>query len=103
MIAPSRGHASVLGLVTRAISPSLLSQVGYVSESQALPGRLRVDQFFDYLRPCYPNKDSQLKLQLRQQLRKPPKQQNKTQTHDKHQKQALACAMSFRPKLLVLD
>ena len=56
----------------RAIGPALLSQVGYVSESQALPGRLRVEQFFDYLRPCYPTWDSQLELQLRKQLRLPP-------------------------------
>ncbi len=72
MIAPSRGHASILGVDTRSIGPSLLSQVGYVSESQALPGRLRVEQFFDYLRPCYPSWDSQLELQLRRQLRLPP-------------------------------
>ena len=51
MIEPSRGRASILGVDTRSIGPSLLSQVGYVSESQALPGRLRVEQFFDYLRP----------------------------------------------------
>ncbi|HEY2403959.1 MAG TPA: ATP-binding cassette domain-containing protein, partial [Steroidobacteraceae bacterium] len=49
MIEPSRGRASILGVDTRSIGPSLLTQVGYVSESQALPGRLRVEQFFDYL------------------------------------------------------
>src|SRR3981081_3711599 len=43
---PSRGHATVLGVDTRSITPPLLAQVGYVSESQALPARLRVEQFF---------------------------------------------------------
>src|SRR3569833_45438 len=103
MIAPSRGHATVLGVDTRAISPSLLSQVGYVSESQALPGRLRVEQFFDYLRPCYPSWDSRLELQLRQQLRLPPGRRINALSHGMRLKLALACAMSFRPKLLVLD
>src|SRR5580693_5319991 len=49
MIVPSRGHATLLGVDSRLISPSVLAGVGYVSESQALPGRLRVEQFFDYL------------------------------------------------------
>jgi len=103
MIAPSRGHATILGVDTRSIGPSLLSQVGYVSESQALPGRLRVEQFFDYLRPCYPSWDSRLELQLRTQLRLPPGRRINALSHGMRLKLALAGAMSFRPKLLVLD
>jgi ABC-2 type transport system ATP-binding protein len=103
MIEPSRGRASILGVDTRSIGPSLLSQVGYVSESQALPGRLRVEQFFDYLRPCYPTWDSQLELQLRRQLRLPPDRRINALSHGMRLKLALASALSFRPKLLVLD
>jgi ABC-2 type transport system ATP-binding protein len=103
MIAPSRGHATILGVDSRSIGPSLLSQVGYVSESQALPGRLRVEQFFDYLRPCYPSWDSKLELQLRTQLRLPPGRRINALSHGMRLKLALAAAMSFRPKLLVLD
>jgi ABC-2 type transport system ATP-binding protein len=103
MIAPSRGRATILGVDTRAIGPSLLSQVGYVSESQALPGRLRVGQFFDYLRPCYPSWDRQLEAQLRAQLRLPPGRRINALSHGMRLKLALAAAMSFRPRLLVLD
>jgi ABC-2 type transport system ATP-binding protein len=103
MIAPSRGHATILGVDSRSIGPSLLSQVGYVSESQALPGRLRVEQFFDYLRPCYPSWDSLLERQLRAQLRLPPGRRINALSHGMRLKLALAGAMSFRPKLLVLD
>jgi ABC-2 type transport system ATP-binding protein len=103
MIAPSRGHATLLGVDTRAIRPSVLAQVGYVSESQALPGRLRVQQFFDYLRPCYPTWDSQLEHQLRRQLRLPPARRINELSHGMRLKLALACAMAFRPRLLVLD
>src|ERR1700730_2065482 len=60
MIIPSRGSASVLGVDTRAIRPPVLAQIGYVSENQALPSRLRVGQFFDYLRPCYTTWDLRL-------------------------------------------
>ena len=103
MIAPTRGHATILGVDTRSINPNLLAQVGYVSESQALPGRLRVEQFFDYLRPCYPSWDSKLELQLRRQLRLPPARKISALSHGMRLKLALACAMSFRPRLLVLD
>jgi ABC-2 type transport system ATP-binding protein len=103
MIDPSRGRASVLGVDTRSIDPSLLAQVGYVSESQALPARLRVEQFFNYLRPCYPTWDSHLELQLRRQLRLPPERRINELSHGMRLKLALACAMSFRPRLLILD
>jgi ABC-2 type transport system ATP-binding protein len=103
MIEPSRGHATVLGVDTRSIDPPLLAQVGYVSESQALPARLRVEQFFNYLRPCYPTWDSQLEVQLRRQLRLPPGRRINELSHGMRLKLALACAMSFRPRLLILD
>jgi ABC-2 type transport system ATP-binding protein len=103
MIAPSRGHARILGADTRSIHPPVLARIGYVSESQALPTRLKVGQFFDYLRPCYPTWDSQLELQLRSQLRLPPGRRIGELSHGMRLKLALACAMAFRPRLLVLD
>jgi ABC-2 type transport system ATP-binding protein len=103
MIAPTRGHATILGVDTRSITPAVLARVGYVSESQALPARLRVGQFFDYLRPCYPTWDSHLELQLRRQLRLPPERRISQLSHGMRLKLALACAMAFRPQLLVLD
>jgi ABC-2 type transport system ATP-binding protein len=103
MIAPSRGHARLLGVDTREIGPPVLAQVGYVSENQALPSRLRVGQFFDYLRPCYANWDPALEQQLRTQLRLPPRRRISDLSHGMRLKLALACALAFRPKLLVLD
>jgi ABC-2 type transport system ATP-binding protein len=103
MIAPTRGHATILGVDTRSITPPVLARVGYVSENQVLPARLRVEQFFDYLRPCYPTWDSHLELQLRRQLRLPPGRRIKALSHGMRLKLALACAMAFRPQLLVLD
>ena len=103
MIAPSRGQATVLGVDTRAITPALLARVGYGSDSQALPARLRVEQFFDYLRPLYPRWDRPLEAQLRQQLRLPPGRRINALSHGMRLKLARAAAMSFRPQLLVLD
>src|SRR5262249_42291206 len=69
IISPTRGRAEILGVDTRELRPAVLAKVGYVSESQVLPGRLRVGQFFDYLRPCYASWDTRLEQQLREQLR----------------------------------
>jgi len=103
MIAPSRGHATILGVDTRAIRPQVLARIGYVSESQALPARLRVRQFFDYLRPSYASWDPQLEHQLRSQLRLPADRKIGELSHGMRLKLALACALAFRPTLLVLD
>jgi ABC-type multidrug transport system ATPase subunit len=103
MIAPSRGRAAILGVDTRSIRPPVLAQVGYVSENQVMPGRLRVGQFFDYLRPCYPTWDTHLEHQLRTQLRLPANRKINALSHGMRLKLALSCAMAFRPRLLVLD
>ena len=103
MIEPSRGHARLLGVDSRALRPDVLAQVGYVSESQGLPARMRVGQFFDYLRPAYPTWDYPLEQQLRSQLRLPPARRISDLSHGMRLKLALACAMAYRPKLLVLD
>jgi ABC-2 type transport system ATP-binding protein len=103
MIAPSRGYAHILGVDTRHIRPALLTQIGYVSENQALPARLKVGQFFDFLRPCYPSWDFQLEQQLRSQLRLPPGRRINELSHGMRLKLALACALAYRPRLLLLD
>jgi len=103
MIAPSRGSARILGVDSRAIPPAVLSQIGYVSESQALPSRLRVGQFFDYLRSCYATWDAQREYQLRTRLRLPADRKISALSHGMRLKLALACALAYRPRLLVLD
>jgi ABC-2 type transport system ATP-binding protein len=103
MMQPTSGVARILGVDTRELGPRVLSQVGYVSESQGLPSRLRVGQFFDYLRPCYKSWDTTLEQQLRKQLRLPPSRKISDLSHGMRLKLALACALAFRPRLLVLD
>jgi ABC-2 type transport system ATP-binding protein len=103
LITASRGQARILGVDTRALEPAVLAQVGYVSESQALPARLRVGQFFDYLRPCYSAWDRDLERELRSQLRLPAERRINALSHWMRLKLALACALAFHPKLLILD
>jgi ABC-2 type transport system ATP-binding protein len=103
LISATRGNAMMCGVESRAIGPEVLAQIGYVSESQALPAQLRVDDFFAYLRPCYAQWDRGLEEELRDQFRLPPERKIGALSHGMRLKMALACALPFRPKLLVLD
>jgi ABC-2 type transport system ATP-binding protein len=103
LIEPTHGAARVLGVDSRRIGPPDLAQIGYVSENQQLPARLRVAHFFEYLRPCYPGWDLRLEQSLRDQLRLPPERRIGELSHGMRLKLALASALAYRPKLLILD
>ena len=103
MIAPSEGSAMILGQDSRAMSPALLAQIGYVSENQELPGYMTVAGYLDYLRPFYPNWDRALETETLRGLHLPPDRQINQLSHGMRVKMALACALPYRRKLLVLD
>jgi ABC-2 type transport system ATP-binding protein len=103
ILEPTSGTATVLGVDSRKISPRELNQVGYVSENQEMPSRLTVAEFFDYLRPFYSRWDRGLEAEVRRQLRLPNDRKICNLSHGMRMKMALACALPFRPKLLVLD
>jgi ABC-2 type transport system ATP-binding protein len=92
-----------MGVDSRSLGPESLAKIGYVSENQVLPARLRVEDFFDYLRPCYAQWDRALEQDLRAQLTLPPRRRIGELSHGMRLKMGLACALPFRPKLLVLD
>jgi ABC-2 type transport system ATP-binding protein len=103
ILAPSAGSATVLGVDSRDISPRELAQIGYVSENQDLPGRMTVAQYLDYLRPFYPDWDRGLEKSILNQFRLPPERRIRDLSHGMRMKMCLACALPFRPRLLVLD
>jgi ABC-type multidrug transport system ATPase subunit len=103
IIRPTSGLARVLGTDSRAIGPAVLAKIGYVSESQLLPGRLRVEKFFRYLRACYVHWDRGIEAALRRELQLPSERRIGALSHGMRMKMALACALPFRPKLLILD
>jgi ABC-2 type transport system ATP-binding protein len=103
IISPSQGGAMILGVDSRKISPRQLAQIGYVSENQEMPGRMTVAGYIAYLRPFYPTWDQELEAEILAELRLPPDRKIKDLSHGMRLKMALACALPFRPKLLVLD
>src|SRR5215469_13076156 len=103
IIEPSRGRASVLGTDSRKIGPRELCRIGYVSENQDMPEKLTVSEYLAYLRPFYPAWDRELEASILRQLRLPDDRRIGHLSHGMRMKMALACALPFRPELLVLD
>jgi ABC-2 type transport system ATP-binding protein len=103
IIAPSQGRAEILGTDSRRISPREMAQIGYVSENQMMPAQMTVEQYIAYLRPFYPTWDRALESEHLAQLRLPPDRKIGHLSHGMRMKMALACALPFRPKLLILD
>ena len=99
----TQGSATVLGVDSRRISPRELSRIGYVSENEDMPQALTVAEYLDYLRPFYPLWDRELETSIRHRLRLPPERKIRDLSHGMRMKMALACALPFRPKLLILD
>lgn len=103
MLAPSAGSATVMGVDTRRLTPETLAQIGYVSENQTMPARMTVGDYIDYLRPFYPAWDRVLEASTRKRLQLPPERKIGALSHGMRIKLALACALPYRPRLLVLD
>jgi ABC-2 type transport system ATP-binding protein len=103
LIEATSGTAEILGVDSRRLSPKQLAQIGYVSEDQLLPGKLTVSEYFNYLRPFYPTWDKQLEAETFKQFRLPGDRHIHALSHGMRLKMTLACALPYRPKLLVLD
>jgi ABC-type multidrug transport system ATPase subunit len=103
LLEPTYGSATVLDVDSRRLSPGELSQIGYVSENQEMPERLTVAQFLDHLRPLYRSWDINLERSILTSLRLPLDRKIRDLSHGMRMKMALASALPFRPKLLVLD
>ncbi|HUB00109.1 MAG TPA: ABC transporter ATP-binding protein [Terracidiphilus sp.] len=103
ILQPTSGAVTLLGVDSRRITPRELNRIGYVSENQQMPERLTVDQYFAYLRPFYQRWDRQLEASLRAQLRLPASRRIGELSHGMRMKMALACALPFRPGVLILD
>lgn len=103
IIRPDSGTALVLNRDSRLLRPEDFRQIGYVSESQALPERLTIAQYFAYLRALYPNWDRVLENSLRQSLDLPADRALSKLSHGMRMKTVLVAGLAFRPKLLILD
>jgi len=100
---PTHGTAEVLGTDSTRLKGDWFAQIGYVSENQEQPEWMRVDQFFDYLRPFYPGWDRELESALVRQMALPMDRKLRHLSRGMKMKAALASSLAYRPKLIVLD
>ncbi len=99
----TRGRAEVLGLESTRLRGQHFSSIGYVSENQELPEWMRLDSFLAYLRPFYPSWDRKLEDELVSQFDLPLDRKLRNLSRGMRMKAALASALAYHPKLIVLD
>jgi ABC-2 type transport system ATP-binding protein len=100
---PTQGRAEVLGLESTQLRGRHFSSIGYVSENQELPEWMRLDAFLAYLRPFYPSWDRTLENDLVTQFDLPLERKLGNMSRGMRMKAALASALAYHPKLIVLD
>jgi ABC-2 type transport system ATP-binding protein len=100
---PTTGRAAVLGMESTRVAGSAFTSIGYVSENQELPDWMTVDALLAYLRPFYPSWDRDLETELVKQLQLPLDRKLGRLSRGIRMKAALASALAYRPKLIVLD
>ena len=103
LLRPDSGNVRVLGVDSRLLTPNDFTRIGYVSENQQLPEQLSVEQFLDYLRAIYSNWDVALEKELVGFFDLPRNQYIGKLSHGTRMKMKLVAALSFRPKVLILD
>ncbi len=103
ILKPSSGSAEMMGNKSTELRGSLFSSIGYVSENQKLPDWMRVGSLFDFLRPFYPSWDRDLERALIRQFELPLDRKLNKLSRGMRMKAALASALAFHPKLIVLD
>jgi ABC-2 type transport system ATP-binding protein len=103
VIEPTSGCAELFGVDSRQLRAPQLSQVGYVSENQELPGWMTVDYLLRYLRPFYPTWDDQRASELLSQFDLPRRQTLGSLSRGTRMKAAFVAALAYHPKLLILD
>lgn len=99
----TRGRAEVLGLESTRLRGQHFSSIGYVSENQELPEWMRLDSFLAYLKPFYPSWDRKLENELVSQFDLPLDRKLRNLSRGMRMKAALASALAYHPKLIVLD
>src|SRR5216110_2021489 len=103
LIRATGGSAIVLGTDSHNIRGKSYTQIGYVSENQEMPEWMKTGALLKYLREFYSTWDSDLEQSLVKQFDLPLDRKIKTLSRGMKMKLALASALAFHPKLIVLD
>jgi ABC-2 type transport system ATP-binding protein len=103
LISASQGTVEVLGTDSRGIRGKSYTRIGYVSENQEIPEWMTVGALLDYVRDFYSTWDLALEQSLIKQFELPLDRKIKALSRGMKMKVALASALAFHPRLIVLD
>jgi ABC-2 type transport system ATP-binding protein len=103
IVQPTAGRAEVMGVDSRALGPAQLAQIGYVSESQKLPGWMKLGYFLDYCKAFYPAWNDADAAALVHEYGLPLDRPLQALSRGMRVKAALVAALAYRPRLIVLD
>ncbi len=103
LIPATHGCATILGNDSRNLRGKSYAQIGYVSENQEIPEWMTVGSLLEYLRGFYPTWDSTLEQSLVKQFDLQLDRKIKALSRGMKMKLALASALAFHPRLIVLD
>jgi ABC-2 type transport system ATP-binding protein len=103
ILKPTSGRCEVLGVDSRELGPADLTNIGYVSENQEIPGWMTTEYLMKYLKPFYPTWDDALAAELLDKFELPRKRKVCQLSRGMWMKAALASSLAYRPRLLVMD
>ncbi|MCU0617034.1 MAG: ABC transporter ATP-binding protein [Gemmatimonadaceae bacterium] len=103
LLAPDAGDIRVLGTPVAQLTPAHRARIGYVAESQPLPGDLTLAQYERWLAPLYPRWDHTLADSLRARFALDPARRLKAFSRGQRMQAALLCALAPRPDVLFMD
>ena len=103
MIAPQEGTVRLFGLDPREQPLAVKRRLGYVSEDQALPGFLRIEETLALHRSLVPTWDDMMARDLCRRYGLDPQAKIKNLSKGQARQVALLCAIAHQPELLILD
>ena len=103
LLQPSSGRAEIFGHDSRRISPHDFTRIGYVAESQEMPGWMTIGNFMAYLQPFYPDWDASRAEQMLREFDLPLERQLRHLSRGMRMKVSLASSLAYRPRLLLMD
>lgn len=103
IVEPTSGEVNVLGTSVAELSSELKTQVGYVPQQPFGYEGFTVAKALDLHRSFYPEWDRSLEAEWLNRFDLDPKLQVQRLSVGQRQSLALIMAMSYRPKLLILD
>ena len=103
LLRATTGRVTVMGVDSRRLGPTELSQIGYMSESRQLPEWMPTGYFLSYCKTFYPNWSDVDLAALIHRFSLPLDRPLKSLSRGMRVKAALAATLSYRPQLLLLD